>query len=336
MSYTAAVIRAFRTQPSGFMRVKDAYPELILAAAPGSAATVATAPVLAVIGGACGALGGAGVGGGLSLAEAGAVRAALITAVLCGVAGLALTLTGRPLVGCTIHVIANAADGSRATLAPLGKLIGEPEFGPVSRSIFAFGEGTLFGLGLAYGLMRRPHGERTFPSIAPDLTDISRHPHLRVKTPTGCPAILSRPMLQETLVTRSSLDSRWRDPVRPVSGAAIARKLTPPCARSRQSCASVPISLSSGQQGAVASGVWQEPVDGGRGRWNGWGFRRHIHTPAVHDTDDLGRASVSGFRGVTTMPADVESVARPPPGHRRARAAWRVRGRQPAAPRCSV
>jgi DNA-binding winged helix-turn-helix (wHTH) protein len=208
---------------------------LILAAAPGSAATVAIAPVLAVIGGACGALGGAGVGAGLSLAEASArsqralalssaaalgggvvgaavqwlarwglaalvgldvdiggglegvaigagagagyaiatrsaggeiaaprgrrrVRAALVTALICGLVGVALTLAGRPLVGGTIHAIADAADGSRATLAPLGRLLGEPDFGPVSGAILAFGEGALFGLGLAYGLMRRPPG----------------------------------------------------------------------------------------------------------------------------------------------------------------------------------
>ncbi|MEO5898076.1 MAG: winged helix-turn-helix domain-containing protein [Vicinamibacterales bacterium] len=206
---------------------------LLLAAAPGSAATIAIAPVLAVIGGACGALGGAGVGAGLSLAEASArsqralalisgaalggglvgaavqwlarlslatlvglnlhvggglegivigagvgagyaiatrhaegemaaprgrrrVRAALITAAICGLAGLGLTLTGRPLAGGTIHAIANAAVGSRATLAPLGRLIGEPDFGPVSSAIIACGEGGLFGLGIAYGLMRRP------------------------------------------------------------------------------------------------------------------------------------------------------------------------------------
>lgn len=212
---------------------------LILAAAPGSAATVAIAPVLAVIGGACGALGGAGVGAGLSLAEASArsqravaliaaaaigggivggavqwlarwglvalvgldvdvggglegvaigaaagagyaiatrppeggmaaprgrrrLRSALITAFICGLAGLALTLAGHPLVGGTIHAIADAAGGSRATLAPLGRLIGEPDFGPVSRAILAFGEGAVFGLGLAYGLMRRPRG-----SLAP-------------------------------------------------------------------------------------------------------------------------------------------------------------------------
>jgi DNA-binding winged helix-turn-helix (wHTH) protein len=208
---------------------------LILAAAPGSTAPIALAPVLAVIGGGCGALGGAGVGAGLALGEA-AVRsqrtlaltlagalggglvgaavqwltrwglaalvgldldvgggleglliggsaglgfaiatrstqdgvaaprgrkrlqAALITAVICGLAGLALTLAGRPLAGGTIHAIADAADGSRATLAPLGRLIGEPDFGPVSRGILAFGEGAVFGLGLAYGLMRRPRG----------------------------------------------------------------------------------------------------------------------------------------------------------------------------------
>ena len=214
---------------------------LILAAAPGSAAPIALAPVLAVIGGGCGALGGAGVGAGLALAEAatrsqrvlaltiaGAVggglvgaavqwltrwglaalvgldlsvggglegvligggaglgfaiatrstpdglaaprgrkrlQAALITALCCGLAGLALTLAGRPLAGGTIHAIAAAADGSRATLAPLGRLIGEPDFGPVSRGILAFGEGAVFGLGLAWGLMRRPQ-DRPEPPV---------------------------------------------------------------------------------------------------------------------------------------------------------------------------
>ena len=193
---------------------------LILAAAPGSVATIAIAPVLAVIGGVCGALGGGGVGAGLALAEpharsqrvwactAGAalgggiagvavqwmarwglaalvgvdvevggglegvviggaagmgyalatvrrLRSALLTGVLCGLAGLALTLAGSPLVGGTIHAIADAVEGSRATLAPLGRLIGEPDLGPVSRAILAFGEAATFGLGLACGLRRR-------------------------------------------------------------------------------------------------------------------------------------------------------------------------------------
>lgn len=195
---------------------------VMLAAAPGSEATLAIAPVLAVIGGGCGALGGAGVGAGLAEADARAranpattrvawaalggglagalvqwparwglaallgldvhiggslegvaigaaagagyalstwtdsrVRAALITAVCCGLAGLALTLGGYPLVGGTIHAIADAAEGSQASLAPLGRLIGEPDFGPVSRGLLAFGEASTFGFFLGFSLRRR-------------------------------------------------------------------------------------------------------------------------------------------------------------------------------------
>lgn len=226
---------------------------LILAAAPDSSAPLAIAPVLAVIGGGCGALGGAGVGAGIALAEnrrssptnpsvwyglprlgpdpisrcakltiaaavgggivglavqwltrwalsalvgldvavgggaegivigAGAglgvalatrslpggevalprstrLQAALITAVCCGVSGLCLALTGRPLASGTIHAIAVAADGSRATLAPLARLLGEPDFGPISSAILAFGEAAMFGLGLSFGLLPRRRG----------------------------------------------------------------------------------------------------------------------------------------------------------------------------------
>lgn len=86
------------------------------------------------------------------------LRVALLTALSCGIAGLGLSLAGRPLVGGTIHAIADSAQGSRATLAPLGRLIGEPDFGPVSRAILAFGEAATFGLGIAYGLLRHPSG----------------------------------------------------------------------------------------------------------------------------------------------------------------------------------
>jgi DNA-binding winged helix-turn-helix (wHTH) protein len=82
--------------------------------------------------------------------------AAALTAACCGLGALALALGGRPLVGGTIHVIARAAEGSQVTLTPLGRLIGEPDFGPVSQSIIAAGEGALFGFGLALGLTRRP------------------------------------------------------------------------------------------------------------------------------------------------------------------------------------
>lgn len=210
----------------------------LLAVAPGSTAPLAIAPVLALVGGTAGAVGGAGVGAGLVFAEAAArtrrtwalvaapalggafvgvlvqwlmrwslaslvgvdldvgggieglvigaaagwgfatatrnardglaaprgrkrLQAALITAMFCGLAGLALTLAGRPLVAGTINAVAHVAEGSRATLAPLGRLIGEPDYGPVSGAIFGFAEGSLFGLGLAYGLMRRPHQNLT-------------------------------------------------------------------------------------------------------------------------------------------------------------------------------
>ena len=190
-------------------------------------------PILAVIGGACGAIGGAGVGAGLSVAEAVArsmrgvalvagaalggalvgsaaqwlarwtllaivgvqvemgggiegliigasaglgyalgtariesglaaprggqrLRAAALTALLCGAGALLLTLWGRPLVGGTLHGIARQASGSKITLTPLAHLIGEPDFGPVSQRLIGTGEGAVFGFGLVLGLTRRP------------------------------------------------------------------------------------------------------------------------------------------------------------------------------------
>lgn len=80
------------------------------------------------------------------------LAAALVTAALCGTAGVALTLADRPLAGGTIHAIARASRGSQVTLAPLGRLVGEPGFGPVSRALIGFAESALFGMGLALGL----------------------------------------------------------------------------------------------------------------------------------------------------------------------------------------
>ncbi|MEO5742875.1 MAG: transcriptional regulator [Vicinamibacterales bacterium] len=215
----------------------------ILTAAPGSAASLPVVPVLAVIGGCCGAAGGAGVGAGLSVAESiarsrralalfcgaalgGGVAgsavewlgrwslAALVgvnidigggveglaiggaaglgysmatsqsdgglaaprgrrrlvvagaTAAACGLAALALALAGRPLVGGTIHFIAESSAGSQATFTALGRFIGEPDFGPLTAALIATSEGALFGLGLALGLTRRPWNSRTsHPSL---------------------------------------------------------------------------------------------------------------------------------------------------------------------------
>jgi hypothetical protein len=206
---------------------------LLLAVAPGSVSPLTVVPVLALIGGVCGAVGGAGVGAGLSMAEAiarsrrtfalvcgataggglvGAIvqwcsrwslealvglqvdvggglegliiggaaglgfaigtpqtigglaaprgrprlKVGVITAMACGLGGLALTLTGRPLVGGTIHAIAQASRSTEVVLTPLGRLVGEPDFGPVSRAVIGSAEAALFGLGLALGLTHRP------------------------------------------------------------------------------------------------------------------------------------------------------------------------------------
>ena len=83
------------------------------------------------------------------------LRAAAFTAALCGLAGLVLTLAGRPLVGGTVHAIAQAAQGSQVTLAPLGRLLGEPDFGPATQRLIGVGEAAVFGLGVTLGLMRR-------------------------------------------------------------------------------------------------------------------------------------------------------------------------------------
>ena len=74
----------------------------------------------------------------------------------CAGATLALALSGRALVGGTVHLIAEASQGSQVVLTPLGRLVGEPDFGPVSAAILGTGEGLLFGAGLAFGLTRRP------------------------------------------------------------------------------------------------------------------------------------------------------------------------------------
>lgn len=84
------------------------------------------------------------------------LRVAAVTAAVCGLAALALSMAGRPLVGGTIHLIASGSAGSQAMLTSLGRLIGEPDFGPVSRAIIGTGEAVIFGLGLALGLTRRP------------------------------------------------------------------------------------------------------------------------------------------------------------------------------------
>jgi DNA-binding winged helix-turn-helix (wHTH) protein len=98
-----------------------------------------------------------GVSGGLAAPRGGRrLRVAAVMAAACGIAALVLSVSDRPLVGGTIHAIAHASHGAQVELTPFGRLIGEPDFGPISRALIGTGEGALFGLGLALGLTRRP------------------------------------------------------------------------------------------------------------------------------------------------------------------------------------
>ena len=85
----------------------------------------------------------------------GRLRVAALTALACGLGALALSASGRPLVGGTIHAIAQVSQGSQAALTPLGRIIGEPDFGPITRALIGMGEGLFFGAGIAFGLTRR-------------------------------------------------------------------------------------------------------------------------------------------------------------------------------------
>lgn len=83
------------------------------------------------------------------------LRAVVLTAAACGLAALMLTLAGQRLVGGTIHAIAQASRGSQAMLTPIARLVGEPDFGPLTAAVIGTGEGALFGIGLSIGLTRR-------------------------------------------------------------------------------------------------------------------------------------------------------------------------------------
>jgi DNA-binding winged helix-turn-helix (wHTH) protein len=83
-------------------------------------------------------------------------RVALVTGLACAVAGVVLTALGADLAGVSLNALARSFQGSQVQLAPLARLLGEPELGDVTRSVLAAWEGMFFGAGLAWGLTRRP------------------------------------------------------------------------------------------------------------------------------------------------------------------------------------
>lgn len=83
------------------------------------------------------------------------LRAVAAVALACGVTAIGLSLAGRPLVGGTVHAIASASVNGQAMLTPLGRLVGEPGFGPLTALLISAAEGAAFGTGLTLGLTRR-------------------------------------------------------------------------------------------------------------------------------------------------------------------------------------
>ena len=96
-------------------------------------------------------------GGGIA-APRGARRIAVaaITGIVTAVAGTALTIGGHALVGGLVNEIARSSPDAQLVLAPLGQLIGEPDFGPATRVVLSACEGGVFGAAVAWGLTIRP------------------------------------------------------------------------------------------------------------------------------------------------------------------------------------
>ncbi len=96
-------------------------------------------------------------GGGVA-APSGRRRAtvALITGFAAGAAGAILALADRTLIGGLINEIAKSSPDAQLVLAPLGQLIGEPDFGPATRVIISALECGAFGAAVAWGLTIRP------------------------------------------------------------------------------------------------------------------------------------------------------------------------------------
>lgn len=96
-------------------------------------------------------------GGGGFATPRGRARSGMVAVVACSCAlvALALAWSGHPLVGGTVHAIATASAGGQALLSPLGRLLGEPDFGPVTATLVSMAEGAMFGAGVAFGLTHR-------------------------------------------------------------------------------------------------------------------------------------------------------------------------------------
>jgi hypothetical protein len=95
--------------------------------------------------------------GGLA-APRGRARAMTVAApaLACALAAAGLSAAGGRLGAVSLDAIVGRFPASRVELARLGRPFGEDQLGPRARTALGFGEGLLFGAGLAVGLTRRP------------------------------------------------------------------------------------------------------------------------------------------------------------------------------------
>ncbi len=96
-------------------------------------------------------------GGGMATPHGRArLAAAAATGVACAAAGVALSAFGGHLVTASLNLIARTFEGSQVGVAPVARLLGERELGPLTRTVLSAYEGFFFGFGLALGLTHRP------------------------------------------------------------------------------------------------------------------------------------------------------------------------------------
>jgi DNA-binding winged helix-turn-helix (wHTH) protein len=96
-------------------------------------------------------------GGGMA-APTGRRRVAAVVTVglVTAAAGTALAVADRTLVGGLVNEIAKTSPSANLVLAPLGQLIGEPDFGPITSIALSAFEAGVFGAAVAFGLTIRP------------------------------------------------------------------------------------------------------------------------------------------------------------------------------------
>lgn len=84
------------------------------------------------------------------------VRVAAFAGLVAAAAGVALAATGGHLGALSLDLMARSFPGSEVGLAPLARLLGEGEPGPLTRLAISAWEGLLFAGGTVWGLTRRP------------------------------------------------------------------------------------------------------------------------------------------------------------------------------------